>query len=155
MAVRGIKTRGAFDRTAGADLFRHTLSRIPSVFGQLLYLSSLRDPNTGAYRHYGLAAAFGRDQSAAALETSHAHTFREWTKLSLREKHGDLVTYLDTLEDPNGVVVQYWLESKGYIGCVPASASEADRALYTTDLRKLLTVVDRRERTTSSTGGAS
>ncbi len=143
MAMRSFKPRGSLDRTPSADLFRHTLARIPSHFGRLMYLSSLRDPNTGAYRHYGLQAAFGRDQSAAALQTSHARSFRDWLKLELSEKHADLLAYIETLDDPKGLVVKYWLESQGYKGCVPDSAGKADRALYLDDIQRLLTAVTR------------
>jgi hypothetical protein len=106
-----------------------------------MYLSSLRDPNTGSYRHYGLASAFGREQSANALQTSHSRTFREWLRLPLREKHADLVAYLETLDDPKGLVVSYWIESEGYLGGIPDSASKADRALYTNDICNLLSTI--------------
>lgn len=138
MGIRRLKPRAPLDRTAGADLFRHTLARIPSVFGRLLYLGSLRDPNTGVYRHYGLTAAFGKEQSLHALRVSHNRTFREWLRLSLEEKHADLVTYLETLDDPRGLVVDYWLESRGYLACVPDVASKADRAWFASDIEELL-----------------
>jgi hypothetical protein len=141
--MRSFKPRGLLDKTPGADLFRHTLARIPSHFGRLMYLSSLRDPNTGTYRHYGLQSAFGRDQSTAALQTSHTRTFREWLKLGLSEKHADVLAYIETLDDPKGLVVNYWLESQGYSGCIPDSAGKADRALYLDDIRRLLAVVSR------------
>jgi hypothetical protein len=149
MALRNLKPRGTLDRSATADLFRHTLSRIPSVYGRLLYLSALRDPNTGTYRHYGLAAAFGRDQSISALQTCHTKTFREWLKLPLRDKHADLVSYLETLEDPKGLVVDYWTESQGYLGCVPESASKAEYTDFVTGIERLLGMVSR------AAGGAS
>lgn len=149
-AMRSIKPGTVWDRSASADLFRHTLNRIPSLFGRLMYLSSLRDPNSGVYRHYGLATAFGKDQSAQALESSHSRTFREWVKVSLQEKHADLVSYLETLDDPKGLVVRYWLESGGYAGCVPDSASKADRALYMEDVGQLLTVISRSSDAASS-----
>jgi hypothetical protein len=44
------------ERSATADLFKNTLSRIPTLFGRLAYLASLRDSNSGIYRHYGLAS---------------------------------------------------------------------------------------------------
>lgn len=140
-AMKVVRGRGGLDRTASEDLFRQTLARISSLYGRLIYLSSLRDPNTGAYRHYGLATAFGRDQSAEALQSSHRRTFREWLKLGLAEKHSDLVGYLETLDDPKGLVVRYWMESQGYLGCIPDTASKADRALYTSDIQQLLTVI--------------
>jgi hypothetical protein len=142
-AMRSMKPGAVWDRSASADLFRHTLARIPSLFGRLMYLSSLRDPNSGVYRHYGLATAFGRDQSVQALETSHARAFREWVKLSLSEKHSDFAEYLETLDDPKGLVVRYWLDSSGYAGCVPDAASKADRALFMEDIRVLLTTFSR------------
>jgi hypothetical protein len=148
-AMRSMKPGTVWERSASADLFRHTLARIPSLFGRLMYLSSLRDPHSGIYRHYGLATAFGRDQSIQALESSHSRSFREWVKLSLQEKHADLVSYLETLDDPKNLVVRYWLESGGYAGGVPDAASKADRALYMEDVRQLLTVISR------SSGGES
>jgi len=41
------------------------------VFGRL------RDANSGQYRHYGLSAAFGREESALALRQSHEQVFKE------------------------------------------------------------------------------
>ncbi len=137
------KSGGVWDRSAAADLFRNTLAHIPSVFGRLMYFNSLRDPHSGVYRHYGLATAFGRDQSAEALETSHGRVFREWIKLSLKDKQADLAAYLETLEDPKGLVVHYWLQSEGYTGCVPEAASKAERAHYLEDIRALLTIFSR------------
>ena len=142
MGTPRLKVTAPLDRSAAADLFRHTLTRIPSVFGRLMYLGSLRDPNTGVYHHYGLTTAFGKDQSVQALRLSHSRTFREWLRLSLQEKHADLVAYLETLDDPKGLVVGYWLESEGYLTCLPDSATRADRAFFTTDIERLLESVN-------------
>jgi hypothetical protein len=145
MALRNVKPRGTLERSAGADLFRHTLSRIPSHFGRLMYLSSLRDPNAGTYRHFGLASAFGRDQAAKALAASHTRAFADWLTQSLPEKHADVVEYLNTLTDPNCVVVAYWLETEGFAGGVPDTATDAERALYLSDIRRLLTLINKQE----------
>ena len=70
------KVKGALERSAAEDLWRHTLSRIPTLFGRIAYLASLRDPNSGIYRHHGLSAVFGRDESsnACARATSELST---------------------------------------------------------------------------------
>jgi hypothetical protein len=78
------------ERSATADLFKNTLARIPTVFGRLAYLASLRDANSGIYSHHGLAAIFGRDESRKALSQSHQAVFQEWLNLALREKKEDL-----------------------------------------------------------------
>src|SRR6202158_3406870 len=116
------RSKGMLERTALADLWKHTLSQIPTVYGRLAYLASLRDPNSGAYRHHGLSAAFGREESARALKQSHERTFSEWLNLALAEKSGDLKTYLESLENPQGIVVNYWLRSDHYRTYIPDSA---------------------------------
>ena len=65
-----MKSNGALEHNAMADLWKNTLSQIPTAYGRLSYLASLRDPNSGIYRHHGLAAMFGRDESSRALRQS-------------------------------------------------------------------------------------
>ncbi len=52
--------RGApgLERGAAADLWQRTLAQIPTLFGRLVYLCSLREQNTGRYEHFGLAQMF-------------------------------------------------------------------------------------------------
>ncbi len=67
----GMKTERAavvFDRSAASDLWRNTLSQIPTVYGRLVYLASLRNPNTGHYGHHGLSLVFGEDEANRALK---------------------------------------------------------------------------------------
>src|SRR5580658_3729115 len=97
------KPKSVLETSAISDLWKHTLSRIPTLFGRLAYLAGLRDPNSGAYRHHGLSAVFGREESGKALRESHEQAFVEWLKLSLAEKHGDLVSHLARLEEERGV----------------------------------------------------
>jgi hypothetical protein len=132
------KPKGMLERTATDDLWKHTLSRVPSVFGRLMYLASLRDPNSGIYRHHGLSTAFGRDESNRALKESHRKTFREWLKLSLADQSRDLVLYLNELEDSKSAVVKHWLNSKQYREQVPSSARKMERELFNQDFEVLL-----------------
>ena len=132
------KSKGMLERTALADLWRHTLSQIPTVYGRLAYLASLRDPNSGAYRHHGLSTAFGREESAKALKESHERIFSEWLNLALVDKSGDLRTYLQGLDDPQESVVVHWLRSDHYRAQIPDSARPMEIELFHTDLEALL-----------------
>jgi hypothetical protein len=132
------KPKGMLERNAAQDLWKHTLSRIPTVLGRLIYLASLRDPNSGIYRHHGLSGAFGREESGKALRESHEQTFAEWLKLPLSARHQDLMAYLAGLEDPPQTVLAHWLGSKAYRAQVPSSAREAERRLFFEDLEALL-----------------
>ena len=78
------------ERTAPADLWRNTLSQIPTVFGKLVYLSSLRNPVTGKYEHHGLSLVFGADEASRALRKSHAQAFAESLSFDLERQKADL-----------------------------------------------------------------
>ena len=132
------KPKGMLERSALQDLWKHTLARIPTILGRLAYLASLRDPNSGIYRHHGLSAAFGREESGKALRQSHEQAFAEWLSLPLAGKHQDLMDYLGSLEDSPRAVMDHWLRSKLYRMQVPSSAREVERRLYFEDMEALL-----------------
>ncbi len=126
------------ERDALADLSKHTLSRIPTLSGRLVYLATLRDVNSGTYRHHGLITSFGRDEAVRALRESHQAAFHSWLNLSLAEKNEDLRDYLRGLDDPEEEVVDYWLQARVYRGYVPASAAQAEIEHFCQDLEMLL-----------------
>jgi len=126
------------ERSALADLFKNTLSKIPTVFGQLGYLSSLRDPDSGIYRHHGLTAIFGREESRKALATSHQRVFQEWLNLSLEDKRADLVEYLESLTEPKAAVLKHWAHNRTYRSYIPASTRESEEELFFAEFAVLL-----------------
>jgi len=138
------KPKAVLERSVAVDLWKHTLSRIVTLYGRLTYLASLRDPNSGAYRHHGLSTVFGREESSKALRESHEQAFIEWLKLSLAEKHEDLSSYFASLEDPQGLVVEpqvvaeNWLRSGVYRTVAPSAARPVEAELFCQDLEALL-----------------
>jgi hypothetical protein len=134
------RPKGGLERSAVADLFKHTLSRIPTTYGRLSYLASLRDSNSGVYRHHGLFLAFGREASVQALQSGHESLFRTWLELSLAEKNEDLIAYVGTLEeeDPQARVVKYWKQSRVYRTYIPPQATPAETELFVSEFEVLL-----------------
>lgn len=132
------KFRPKVDSTAVGDLWRHTLAQIPALYGRLFYLASLRDPNSGIYRHHGLSSRFGRDESSGALRKSHEESFHEWVSMPLRDQYEDLTAYLDSLEEPRLGILEHWLKSRIYRTLVPTAARKTERSLFSRDLEALL-----------------
>src|SRR5436190_15489397 len=113
------RPKGMLERNALADLWKHTLSHVPSIYGRLVYLASLRDANSGIYRHHGLSAAFGREESVSAMRKSHHDTFREWLRLPLSDKSVDLITHFQNVEENPRQVVSYLVRAAPYLSQVP------------------------------------
>jgi hypothetical protein len=128
----------AFDRSASADLWRNTISQIPSVFGRLVYLASLRNPNNGSYEHHGLALVFGEDEANKALKNSHSAVFAEWLSFNLEQQKADLDLYISALFEDKRVVVETWIRLAPYRNLLPTSARSVERRLYITDFTALL-----------------
>jgi hypothetical protein len=135
------RPKGMLERNALADLWKHTLSQIPSIYGRLVYLTSLRDANSGVYRHHGLSAAFGREESLSALRKSHEDAFREWLNLALSAKSADLITHFQNVEENPRQVVTYLARATPYLSQVPDSASPAQRRQFKMEMETLLELV--------------
>ncbi len=135
------RRRGGAERGAAADLWRHTLSQIPSVFGRLVYLASLRDPNTGRYEHHGLAQMFGEGEADSALRESHTRAFSEWLAYNLEQQKSDLDLYLSSFQSDRRTILSTWIRLAPYRNLVPVSARDPDRRLYLADLEALLEIL--------------
>ena len=133
-----MRANDALDRSAASDLWRNTLSQIPSVFGRLVYLASLRNSNSGRYEHHGLALVFGEDEANRALKRSHSQVFREWLTFNLEQQKADLELYLAGLYEDKRTVLKTWLELAPYRNLIPVTLRGVEKRLYTADLKALL-----------------
>jgi hypothetical protein len=129
------------ERTAAADLWRNTLLQIPSVFGRLVYLSSLRNAVTGKYEHHGLALMFGEDDARRALRKSHARAFAEWLGFNLEQQKADLDLYLSTVAADKPSIVENWLTVAAYRTFIPNSATTVEKRLYVADIEALIALL--------------
>jgi hypothetical protein len=127
-----------FERGAAADLWRHTLSQIPQIFGRLAYLSSLRNPNTGKYEHHGLTQLYGAERAHRTLAESHDGAFADWLNYDLAQQQTDLAMYLSTLDGDLKTVLGTWQRLETYKQMIPATASDSQRELFVLDLEAIL-----------------
>ena len=128
----------SLDVSASGELWRRTLSQIPSSFGRLVYLSSLRDPNTGEYQHFGFAQRFSDREADKTLRRSHADTFSDWLCFSLEEQKVELDLYLAGLPQDVVTVVANWKLLPPFANLIPVPTREGQRELFLADLRMVL-----------------
>lgn len=125
-------------RTPAADLWRHTLVQIPTNFGRMVYLASLRNPNSGMYEHHGLAQIYGPDEADGTLRQSHMQVFSEWLCFGLDQQKEEVAEYMTGLEERLPLVIENWIRFSPYRNFVPADAREAERQLYLTDMEMVI-----------------
>jgi len=125
-------------RRKGGDYLRTTLLQIPTVFGRLVYLASLRNPVSGIYEHEGLNRLFGREDADRALRHSHRQVFSEWLGRNLEDQKSDLDEFLAGTQLGSGHTLRDIDRIEPYGDLIPSSAREVERELYLTDLETLL-----------------
>ena len=136
--MKNVRPKAALERGAASDLWRKTLSQIPSIFGRLVYLSALRNANSGRYEHHGLALVFGEEEADSALAGSHAQSFADWLGFTIEQQKADLDLYLSGLLENKRLIVETWLRLAPYRNLVPRTVAGMERELYLAELETLL-----------------
>ncbi len=129
------------DPRPAEELWQRTLARVPSAYGRLAYLASLVNVHTGRYEHHGLATIFGAGEADKTLRESHQKAFLEWLSLQLEQQKADIELYFSTLPAPKETLVENWLRLMPYRAVAPPSASPAQRELFESNFRILLTLL--------------
>jgi len=142
--MRVARPKSLLERDAKEDLWLHTLSQIPTLFGKLQYLASLRDPNTGNYEHHGLSLVFGEKEAAKAMRQNHKRTFAEWLVYGLVEQEADLEDYLVGLRSPLSDILASWDLLEPWKLYVPLGVMSSEKALYAADMRTICRVLIKR-----------
>ncbi len=136
------------------DITARTLAAIPTEFGKLLYLSSLRDISTGEYVHEGLVARYSREAVQQALGYCHQELFLRVLEMSLEQQEWDLRACLESLEGEFRGKLQRWRETEFYRLLIPSDSPEYLREVFLANVGAVLDVAleegARRDRDASS-----
>ena len=80
------------------DFTLSTLAPIPTAFGRLAYLASLRDLSTNVYEHASLTAYYPLDAVRQALEQCHEELFERILETPLTLQEEDLRRHLSATQ---------------------------------------------------------
>ena len=120
------------------DFSARTLAAIPSDYGRLLYVASLRDLASGRYRHEGLAAIYPEGAVQQALTHCHEELFARILEAPLEQQEWDLRSCLSALEGDLGEIVARWRELESYRLLLPTGMPNYLQELFCSNLRALL-----------------
>jgi hypothetical protein len=123
------------------DFTARTLAAIPTEFGKLLYLSTLRDISTGDYVHAGLVARYSREAVQQALGYCHQELFLRVLEMPLEQQEWDLRACLESLEGEFWGKLRRWRETEFYRMLIPSDSPEYLREIFLANVGALLDVV--------------
>jgi AraC-like DNA-binding protein len=120
---------------------REIVSTIPSVFGQLLHLASLRNLYTGRYEHPVLSADFGAELTDRELGRCHKQVFDDWLAYPVAHQLRDLEEFLASIPCDRRLLLKTWLHWEPYRIFVPESTADCEREIYLGELRIVLALL--------------
>lgn len=124
------------------DFTSRTLAHIPTEFGRLCYISSLRDSSArGRYLHEGLAAVFPEAAVQEALEFCHWQIFGRILESPLAQQEWDLRACLSDTEGDFWQMLEQWKEAGAYRLLGPADSPAYLQELFNCNVSALLDVL--------------
>ncbi len=109
------------------------LDKLPCLLARMSCLRLLYHPSSGQYSHYSLTMLLGAENTDCFLADVHQRVFREWLAMPLEEKIRDLSEYLQAVGGKRSEALERITDNL-HERIIPASASQGERELFTTDL---------------------
>lgn len=122
------------------DFSSHTLAAIPTDFGRLYYVSSLKDAESGLYEHDGLKTLYSENAVQAGLSHCHEELFSRILETPLSEQERDLRECLGSAGDTYGEVVECWRETRYFKEMCPEGLPDYLHDLFCSNMGALLAI---------------
>jgi hypothetical protein len=123
------------------DFTLTTLAGIPSAFGRLAYLASLRDLSSGRYEHAGLTAMYPEEAVQQSLQLCHEQIFEHVLETPLELQEQELRACLDRMPGGLCATVMHWRRMEAFRVLMPERAPGYLKELFCSNLRALLEIL--------------
>lgn len=121
------------------DTLLRELHLVESIYGRLVYLAGLIDPNTGRYEHFGSRPEMTEQGVHLVLRRCHEDLFREWIGSPLQHKMWDVQRYIAGLGSVDRVqLIDAWLRLTPYKNLVPPAIQGPERQRHISDFEAIL-----------------
>ena len=122
---------------------RRTLSSLPSVVSQLIWLASLRDIYTGGYLHEGWTTLASPQEVDRMAREIHSQALGGVVELKLETLCRQLLEHFESHGGSVRELAEVWLETESFRVMLPRDCSPVERSLFISQMRTALAVLMR------------
>lgn len=120
------------------DFSSRSLAAIPSDFGRLYYVTSLKDSDSGRYEHDGLMSLYPENAVQSGISHCHEELFSRILETPLKEQESDLRECLRSAGDQYWDVVDSWRETRYFREMCPEGLPDYLQDLFCSNMSALL-----------------
>jgi hypothetical protein len=123
------------DRRAG-------LEALPNDLTRMLYLSSLRDCNSGRYLHPQFSASLGVDEAHRVLSACHDRIFLRLLTIPVAQYVFQLEEYIRYARTERNTILMTWQSLEAYRATVPVHALPVYRDIFSVNVEIALVILE-------------
>jgi hypothetical protein len=123
--------------------WRECVNELRSIFSRLVFLSCLRDQQSGRYSHPALCESLGAAAMDAEIRTRHQEVFSEWMNLTVAQQTAEVLRFLPVAHDGIGFL-QLMRQCKAFGLFLPPSAPEVAARIYAAEMEAVMAVIENR-----------
>jgi hypothetical protein len=118
------------DGEVAADILRALTVSLPNDLSRLIFLSTLRDNNSGHYFHPDLARRFSESLADRAMLACHQRVYKQVVALSIEDLTDQLDLYVTTVSAPRERMIESWTKLKAYRSTIPIDADPISAEIF-------------------------
>jgi hypothetical protein len=123
------------------DLEERTLAGLQGDVSRVVYLSGIRDYNTGQYQHDGLALRFGESAAQTALAACHEAVFLDLLHCEMEALVAQLAAYIESTGADRERVLDSWQRLEAYRVLIPGNCDPLSADCFISNIKIALEVL--------------
>ena len=116
------------------DILRALRSSLPNDIASLIFLSTLRDNNSGRYFHPEVVRRYSDDIANQAMLACHREIYERIVALPLEDLTDQLDAYMKTVPVPRQRMIESWTKLRAYRATIPMDADPISTEIYFTKI---------------------